>query len=66
MVTLTELEVKRIAEKFCENVENVCENNHYDHADHCDLCPVTDLCDKGKNGFIEFLKNKGGIYNDEL
>lgn len=65
MITLTELELERIAEKFCENVENVCENNHYDRH-HCDLCPMTDLCSKGKNGFIEFLKNKGGIYGDEL
>ena len=66
MISLTNLELERIAEKFCENVDKVCGGAKLDYADPCDFCPVTDWCSKGKTGFIEFLKNKGGIYGDEL
>ena len=39
---------------------NLEELGHYlcEQHDECDRCPVTDLCRKGQNGFITWLKEE--------
>lgn len=54
---LKNCELEQMAYFLC----NIIDNISTDKANNCDICPATDYCHQGHNGFIDWLKVKGGM-----